>query len=542
AARALAGLLEPDGGDPETRFAADLRDDPGAAAEARQVRIATEGAGALDPLDLEGYARAGGLEALRGCLAAGAPADAIAAVEASGLRGRGGAGFPTGRKWRAVREAPGGPKTVVANGDEGDPGAFMDRMILESFPFRVLEGAAIAALAVGAPEVVLYVRSEYPLALRRLREAVRILEDRGVLRPPGAGPEHASPSPSSPSAPLPRAPVSARVVEGAGAFVCGEETALLAALEGRRGHPRFRPPYPSEWGLGGRPTLVNNVETLALVPWILRRGPAAFKALGTAGSPGTKTFALAGKVRRGGLIEVPMGMTLREIVEGIGGGCRDGKRLKAVQVGGPSGGCVPFFLADTPVDYEALLSAGAFMGSGGMVVLDEDDCMVDVARYFLRFTQAESCGKCPPCRAGTKRMLEILDRLCEGTGAPADVEDLGRLAAAVRRGSLCGLGRSAPNPVLSVLRHFRDEVEAHTRGVCPAGRCRSLIRYAVSEDCIGCTRCAQHCPTDAIAMRPYERHEIDPAKCIRCGTCAQVCPQNAVKVERPGSKAPFPVS
>jgi NADH-quinone oxidoreductase subunit F len=320
-------------------------------------------------------------------------------------------------------------------------------------------------------------------------------------------------------------------MEGAGAFVCGEETALLASIEGRRGMPRLRPPYPSQNGLWGRPTLVNNVETFALVPSIIQGGADAFAALGTAESRGTKVFALAGKVVRGGLIEIPMGITIREIVEEIGGGVPDGRRFKAIQIGGPSGGCVPAELADTPIDYEDLGGVGAIMGSGGLVVLDDADCMVDVARYFLQFTEEQSCGKCAPCRIGTKRMLDVLERLCTGEARPRDLERLEELCEMVAKASLCGLGATAPNPVKTTLDHFRDEYEAHLEGQCPAGRCKALITYHISDDCIGCTRCAQHCPVDAIEPNPYERHEIDPEKCIRCDTCRKVCPADAVEVE-----------
>jgi NADH:ubiquinone oxidoreductase subunit F (NADH-binding) len=328
----------------------------------------------------------------------------------------------------------------------------------------------------------------------------------------------------------PTQPFDLQLVPGAGAFVAGEETALLATIEGRRAVPRYRPPYPSEQGLWGHPTLVNNVETLATIPWIIRNGAATFAALGTPGSRGTKTFALAGKVVRGGLIEVPMGMSLLEIVEQIGGGIQDGLSLKAVQVGGPSGGCVPTSLADTPIDYGALLEAGAIMGSGGLVVLDERDCMVDLARYFMTFTQNESCGKCTPCRVGTKAMLEILERLCRGEAGTEEIDRLEELAHIVRRSSLCGLGRTAPNPVLSTLKHFRDEYEAHARGSCPAGRCKALIVYEITDSCIGCTRCAQRCPVDAISGRSYEKHTIDTAVCIRCGTCHDACPTDSVQV------------
>lgn len=519
----LDRLLAADGGVPVEGTSLDLARGPDGAFWSPQVRIVTEDNGRADPLDLDGYRAGGGFGALRQCLETMDPRAVVDAVRRSGLRGRGGAGYPTGKKWADVRDAPGGTKHLLCNADEGDPGAFMDRMILESFPFRVIEGMAIAAYAVGAETGLFYVRTEYPLAIRRIRRALEICNDEGILGERVLG------------YPL---RLSLEVSEGAGAFVCGEETAMIAALEGGRGNPSARPPYPSLRGLWGRPTLVNNVETLAAVPWIVLHGADAFRAVGTPSSPGTKTFALAGRIRRGGLVEVPMGMSIRSIVEEIGGGIQDGKRFKAVQIGGPSGGCLPETLADLPVDYESLSAAGAMMGSGGMVVLDESDCMVDIARYFMAFTQHESCGKCTFCRVGTRRMLDVLTRLCEGGGRPGDVERLTGLALAVRVGSLCGLGRSAPNPVLTTLRHFRAEYDAHAAGRCPAGRCRALISYFITEDCIGCTRCAQNCPAEAIPMRPYERHRIDGARCIRCGTCRQVCPSHAVRtVPRAASAA-----
>jgi NADH-quinone oxidoreductase subunit F len=529
---------------------------------AKQKRIVLENCGNIDPLNIDDYLARDGYRALATCLEAGSgdggwgmgdgerrslrsvsfpredasvaslfppspiphppspssltPDEVIAAISGSGLRGRGGAGFPTGRKWELGRAQADPVKYVICNGDEGDPGAFMDRLVLESDPHRVLEGLAIAAYAIGAAEGYLYIRAEYPLAVRHTRAAIRQAEERGFLGRNIRG------SPFS---------LRLEVREGAGAFVCGEETALIQSLEGKRGMPKLRPPYPVERGFRGHPTVINNVETLACVPWIIRHGARAFAALGTNNSRGTKVFALAGKINRGGLIEVPMGITIREVVEDIGGGIRNGRLFKAVQLGGPSGGCIPARLADTPIDYDALAETGAIMGSGGLVVLDDRDCMVDIARFFLKFTQAESCGKCTFCRIGTKRMLEILERLCEGKGRADDLEKLETLADYVGRGSLCGLGQTAPNPVLTTLRYFREEYEAHLHERrCPAGRCPALIRYRVTDNCIGCTLCAQACPVGAIAYRPYERHEVDDQLCTRCDMCRQACQDDAIEV------------
>ncbi|HLH57150.1 MAG TPA: NADH-ubiquinone oxidoreductase-F iron-sulfur binding region domain-containing protein, partial [Verrucomicrobiae bacterium] len=507
----------------------------------RQVHIATEHFGEIDPLDLDEYVSRGGLLALARCLGVelsggmwaqgldgGAeaqpgegsgrylPEEIIGIIESSGLRGRGGAGFGTAAKWRLARAQPGEVKYVICNGDEGDPGAFMDRMLLESFPYRIIEGMAIAAVAVGAHEGIFYIRHEYPLAVKRIRAALKLCQQRGWLGERLLGAPYR---------------LDVTIKEGAGAFVCGEETALIASVEGKRGMPRLRPPFPAQEGLWGRPTVINNVETLAMVPWIVRHGPKAFAAHGTSTSKGTKVFALAGNIQRGGLIEIPMGTTIREIVDEIGGGVRPGRRFKAVQIGGPSGGCVPARLADTAVDFESLRQVGAIMGSGGLVVLDDSACMVDIARYFLRFTQDQSCGKCTFCRIGTRRMLDILDRLCAGKGQRADLAQLEFLAGQVGAGSLCGLGKTAPNPVLSTLRYFREEYEAHIDGRCPAGKCAALIQYRVLDHCTGCTICAQRCPVDAIAMTPYVKHSINLELCTRCDTCRQACPHNAIEVK-----------
>jgi NADH-quinone oxidoreductase subunit F len=479
-----------------------------------QVRIVTEHCGAMDPMSLADYQLHDGMTALATCLDCRTPEEIIDIVETSGLRGRGGGGFPTARKWRMVAAAT-GEKYLVCNGDEGDPGAFMDRMVMESYPYRVLEGMAIAAFAVNARRAIVYVRHEYPLAVERLRHAIAELTAAGWLGPRVAGSDFS---------------LDIDVIEGAGAFVCGEETALLESVMGRRGTPQHRPPYPVERGLWDCPTLVNNVETFANVPWIIRHGPEQFARLGTPGSKGTKVFSLAGKVRRGGLIEIPLGLTIRRVVEQIGGGVPDERQFKAVQIGGPSGGCVPASLADTPIDYEALRGVGAIMGSGGLVVMDDRDCMVDVARYFVEFTHRESCGHCTFCRLGTRRLLELLERICAGHGRARDLEEIESLCTSVAAGSLCGLGKTAPNPVLTTLRYFRDEYEAHLRGRCPAGRCKALIRYEVTAECTGCTLCAQRCPVGAIPAAPYCQHVIDAARCTRCDVCRATCPEQAIRI------------
>jgi len=482
----------------------------------KQVRVVLENCGHIDPASLEEYQKSGGMRALEECLTRLSPQEIIEKVRTSGLRGRGGAGFPTAVKWDIGRRAQGSKKYVICNGDEGDPGAFMDRAVLESDPFRVIEGLVIAAYAIGADEGFVYVRREYPIAVRHIRAAIEKAEARGILG------THIFGSPFS---------FTLRVREGAGAFVCGEETALIQSIEGERGAPRLRPPFPAQAGLWGKPTIINNVETLACLPWIIRKGPESFAAMGTEKSKGTKVFSLAGKVNRGGLIEVPMGITIREIVEDIGGGIKGGRPFKAVLCGGPSGGCIPARLADTRIDYQELASTGAIMGSGGLVVLDDRDCAVEIARYFLHFTQSESCGKCTFCRVGTKRMLEILERISAGTGREADLQTLEDLSLRVKAGSLCGLGQTAPNPVLTTLRYFRDEYEAHIRERrCPAAQCKDLIHYTVLDSCTGCTLCAQACPTGAIEARPYEIHKVVDDRCTRCGMCVTACPESAIGV------------
>jgi NADH:ubiquinone oxidoreductase subunit F (NADH-binding)/NADH:ubiquinone oxidoreductase subunit E/Pyruvate/2-oxoacid:ferredoxin oxidoreductase delta subunit len=502
--------------EPLVRYPAEVRDPYIADFLNRQKHIATEHCGASSPVDLEEYRSLGGFTALEKAIGSLSPDEIINHIHRSGLRGRGGAGFPTHLKWTAVRSAESEKKYIVCNGDEGDPGAFMDRMLMESYPFRILEGMIIAARAVGAGQGYLYIREEYPLAVERISQAIELCRANGYLGRGIAGSDFS---------------LDLQIYTGAGAFVCGEETALLKSIESKRPAPHLRPPYPASHGLWGLPTLINNVETYSLVPWIIQHGGDALAELGTAKSKGTKVFALAGKVVRGGLIEVPMGITVRQVIDEIGGGIADGRKLKAVQIGGPSGGCVPASMADIGIDYESLHTAGAIMGSGGMVVLDETDCMVDIARYFLEFTQNQSCGRCTFCRVGTKRMLEILERLCRGEGKQGDIEKLQELSRRIQTTSICGLGKTAPNPVLSTIEHFRDEYEAHIDGRCPAGKCRELIHYTITDECIGCTICAQHCPVDAIPMKPYEKHTIDQEACIRCGTCKNVCPVDAVEVK-----------
>ncbi len=514
--RSLGRWADPDGAPAPTGLP--VSTSPATRFFAGQRPIATEHHGVLSPVDLSDYQARGGLVGWGRCRDGLAPDEVIEALESSGLRGRGGAGYPSATKWRAVRAAGLAAETrpvVVVNGDEGDPGAFMDRMLLESYPLRVLEGALIAAYAVGADRVLVHVRGEYPLAVARCEAALEALRAAGLLAWGSEGEA-----------------LDVRIVRGGGAFVCGEESALLSALAGARPTPRLRPPYPSERGLDGRPTLVNNVETLAMVPWILREGPAAFAALGTTTASGTKVLALAGKVRHGGLIEVPMGTSLRVVVEDLGGGALEGRTIKAVQVGGPSGGCIPAETLDTPIDYEALRTVGGTMGSGGIVVLDETVCMVDMARYFVAFSHDQSCGKCSVGRVGTLRLLEGLTALCEGRARPDELERLDVLAETLREGALCGLCRSAPNPYLSTRRYFPDEYDEHLAGRCTTTSCRDLVRYDIRDECTGCTICSQHCPTGAIEARPHRRHEVTQEACIRCRTCARICPFEAVEVTR----------
>jgi NADH-quinone oxidoreductase subunit F len=485
---------------------------------AGQTRIVRGSNGFIDPLSIDDYLARGGYAALAGVLADDDPEAVIDTVERSGLRGRGGAGFPTGKKWRFCRQNPGEKHYLICNGDEGDPGAFMDRAILEDNPHSLIEGMLIAAHAIGADEGYIYVRHEYPLAVARLRHALAQARERGLLGADilrtGWG-------------------FDLRINQGAGAFVCGESTALTASIEGRRGMPRGKHIRTVAHGLWGEPTNLNNVETYANVPWIVSHGAEAFAAIGTATSKGTKIFSLTGKVRNTGLVEVPMGATVREVIFGIGGGMLPGREFKAVQLGGPSGGCLPAALLDEPIDFESLTAAGAMMGSGGMVVVDDTTCMVDFAKFFLKFTAEESCGKCVPCRVGTTRMLEILERISAGEGTKADVERLERLADDVIEGSLCQLGGSAPNPVLTTLRYFRDEVMEHVvNRRCPARVCRPLIRYTIDKEaCTGCHVCFGACPVQAISGERKEAHVIDQKLCIQCDTCRQVCKFDAIPVE-----------
>jgi len=481
----------------------------------KQMRVALRNCGIIDPEDIEEAIAMGAYEALGKVLATMTPEEVINEMKKSGLRGRGGGGFPTGLKWEFAYKQKETPKYVVCNADEGDPGAFMDRSIMEGDPHSVLEGMAIAGYAIGANHGVIYVRAEYPLAVKRLQIAIKQAREYGLLGENIFGTDFS---------------FDVEIRFGAGAFVCGEETALLNSVMGRRGEPRPRPPYPAVKGLWNKPTIINNVETFANVPVIISNGAEWFSSIGTEKSKGTKVFALTGKVNRTGLIEVPMGTTLREIIFDIGGGIPDGKRFKAVQIGGPSGGCIPEEHLDTMIDYDSLISLGAMMGSGGLVVMDEDTCMVNVAKFFLEFIVDESCGKCAPCRIGTKRMLEILDKITSGKGEPEDIDRLEKLATTVRDTALCGLGQTAPNAVLSTLRYFRNEYEAHiNQKKCPAGVCQALLSYSIVADkCRGCGLCARNCPVNAISGQLKQPCVINQEACIKCGTCFEKCPFGAI--------------
>ncbi len=485
---------------------------------ANQHRIVLRNCGNINPESIEEYMAIGGYEAARKALTSMTPEELIDEVSKSGIRGRGGAGFPTGTKWGFARKAVGDQKYLVCNADEGDPGAFMDRSVLEGDPHSVIEGMIIAGYAIGATQAYIYCRAEYPLALKRLDIAIAACRERGYLGKGIFGSDW---------------DFDIKIKKGAGAFVCGEETALIASIEGQRGMPRPRPPFPANEGLWGKPTNINNVETLASIPWIVTNGSDRYASVGTEKSKGTKVFCLAGKVRRSGLAEVPMGYTLRQVIFDVGGGVREGKEFKAVQMGGPSGGCLPASLLDTLVDYEAIIATGAIMGSGGMIVADSSTCMVDLARYFLSFTQEESCGKCVPCRLGTKRMLEILTRICEGKGEPEDIERLENLADIVKAASLCALGGTAPNPVLTTLKYFRNEYEDHIlRRKCTAGVCPELITVFINQEiCNGCGACAKVCSVEAITGKKKEPHTIDAEKCIRCKLCVSRCPEGAIYTE-----------
>ncbi|MDX9928312.1 MAG: NADH-quinone oxidoreductase subunit NuoF [Bacteroidales bacterium] len=483
-----------------------------------QIKIALRNCGIIDPEKIEEYEKMGGYKSLEMIAVDKIPSEKVVQmVIDSGLRGRGGGGFPTGLKWKLTLNSKSDEKYIICNADEGDPGAFMDRSLLEGDPHSVLEGMIIGAYAVKASEGVIYCRAEYPLAIKRLNIAITQAREKGYLGKNIAG--------------ITGFNFDLFVKEGAGAFVCGEETALMASVEGKRGMPYKKPPFPAESGLWRKPTNINNVETWANIPWIISNGPEKYAAYGTEKSKGTKVFALTGKIRRGGLVEVPMGITLREIIYELGGGIQNDRRFKAVQMGGPSGGCIPAALIDTIIDYESVTSTGAIMGSGGMVVMDETTCMVDIARFFLDFTYKESCGKCTFCRVGTKRMLEILTRICEGEGKESDLELLEELAVQIKDSSLCGLGQTAPNPVLTTLKYFRNEYLEHiVNKKCPAGICTKLLTYEVVPDkCTGCTVCAKNCPVNAISGERKQVHLIDQAVCIKCGVCFTKCTFDAIR-------------
>ena len=481
----------------------------------QQTRIALRNCGIIDPTSIDAYINAGGYEGIKKVLSGMTQDDVIEVIKVSGLAGRGGAGFPTWFKWNAAKESKGEEKYLICNADEGDPGAFMDRAVIESDPHTLIEGMLIGAYTIGAKEAVVYVRAEYPLAIKRLQKAIEDAKAKNLLGQNILGSGFSC---------------EMRIKAGAGAFVCGEETALIESLEGERGMPRLKPPFPAQSGYWQKPSNINNVETFANVAWIINNGGEAFAAMGTENSKGTKVFALTGKIKKGGLVEIPMGMTLRDVIYNIGGGIKNDAEFKAVQMGGPSGGCIPKDLLDTVIDYKALGATGAIMGSGGMVVMDSSTCMVAMAKFFLDFTAKESCGKCVPCRIGTKRMLEILTRICDGNGKEGDIELLEELCLAIKDGALCGLGQTAPNPVLTTIRYFRNEYEAHINDKkCPAKECSNLITYEIESDkCKGCTLCAKKCPANAISGELKNAHVINQDMCIKCGQCVTLCKFGAI--------------
>ncbi|MCL2120960.1 MAG: NADH-quinone oxidoreductase subunit NuoF [Clostridiales bacterium] len=499
-------LFKNTGGEPVSLFEADFYK--------KQKRVALARCGLINPEDIDDYIAHEGFQALEKAIRTMRPGEVVELVTNSGLRGRGGAGFPTGQKWQFTMDAPGDKKYVVCNADEGDPGAFMDRSLLEADPLSVIEAMSIAGYAIGSDEGYIYVRAEYPLAIHRLEIAIKQAEERGYLGNHILGTDFCF-------------QISIRY--GAGAFVCGEETALISSIEGMKGTPRLRPPYPAVKGLFDCPTLINNVETLANIGKIILNGADWFRSMGTEGSPGTKVFALGGNVNNICLVEVPMGITLREIVYDIGGGIPEGRGFKAAQTGGPSGGCIPSRHLNTPIDYESLKEIGSMMGSGGLIVMDDSKCMVGIAKFFMQFMVEESCGKCAPCRLGLVRLYEALERITEGKGTMADLQELEEIAEMVREMSFCALGQTAPNPLLTTLQYFKEEYLAHIEEKrCPAGECSALLSYTITESCIGCTKCARNCPVSAISGKVKERHSIDPSLCIKCGACMDDCPVHAI--------------